>query len=525
MLKRSQSIKLFFHNLRFDCPFIIDYLFRQGWEHLESGESPRERTMDSLITTEGVFFSLTLYSKILTKKYVKITIQDSLKKIPLSVEQTAKAFHLKTLKGEIDYNKYRPIGYTMDANEQSYLNNDTAIIASALKQQFDAGLTKMTIASDAMNDYKKKFGEGARGKQNFEFYFPILSIETDEWIRSSYRGGFTYVAPRHAGVVFPKTTSYDVNSLFPSVMNFEMLPYGLPKPFDGEYEEDNIYPLYIQHIRAAFKIKPNHIPTIQGKGSSIWLGTEYITDTDFEVLDLFLTSVDLKLFFDQYDVQYIEYIKGLKFRQTDTLFKEYIAHWSHIKETSQGGERQLAKLMLNSLYGKFASRTETARKIPYLDKSTNQVKYESVEEPRRKPIYTAISSFITSYARSITVRAGQANYDRFIYADTDSIHLIGWEIPENLDIHDSDLGKWAHEGNKGRSKFLRPKTYIKEGLDGETLDITCAGLPKEARDNVSFENFVLGAVYAGKLSNTVVAGGSLLRESDFTIIDINKFRK
>jgi hypothetical protein len=40
------------------------------------------------------------------------------------------------------------------------------------------------------------------------------------------------------------------------------------------------------------------------------------------------------------------------------------------------------------------------------------------------------------YARNVTIRTTQKLYDRIIYCDTDSIHLVGTEIPET-DIHES----------------------------------------------------------------------------------------
>lgn len=52
------------------------------------------------------------------------------------------------------------------------------------------------------------------------------------------------------------------------------------------------------------------------------------------------------------------------------IFKEYIDKWITVKNeatlSGNKGQRTLAKLMLNSLYGKFATSMDLQNKIPYL---------------------------------------------------------------------------------------------------------------------------------------------------------------
>ena len=55
------------------------------------------------------------------------------------------------------------------------------------------------------------------------------------------------------------------------------------------------------------------------------------------------------------------------------MFKSYIDKWYERKKNAQleknEGQRTLAKLMLNSLYGKFATSLKAKSKIPYLENS------------------------------------------------------------------------------------------------------------------------------------------------------------
>jgi hypothetical protein len=49
------------------------------------------------------------------------------------------------------------------------------------------------------------------------------------------------------------------------------------------------------------------------------------------------------------------------------------------------------------------------------------------------------------------------------------------------------------------------------------LKITVSGMPKDCYDQVTFQNFKIGATYHGKKQPKIVKGGVILREVDFTI--------
>ena len=284
--------------------------------------------------------------------------------------------------------------------------------------------------------------------------------------------------------------------------------------FEGEPEQNQAYPLYIVRIQCMFELKPGHLPTIQLKNNRAFVETEYLTSSNGDMVQMTLTNVDLQLFLDHYNVYNLDYICGYRFKGAVGLFSEYIDHWMKIKETSTGAIRQLAKLMLNSLYGKFATNPKARKKIPVLD-SDNIVRYVLDEPELRDPVYTAMGCFITAYAREKTIRSGQKVFDRFIYADTDSLHLIGDELPEGLEIHPTHLGAWKHEGTFTDSKFLRAKTYM-ETVDGVTK-VTCAGMPDNVKEKVTYENFKPGAVFDGKLMPKRYPGGIILEKRTFTI--------
>ncbi len=504
-LKEHYNSNVYFHNLRFDGEFLISWLLKHGFKYNDDLVS---RTFNCIIAGTGQFYKMDIcfYKRGKFRKVVHI--YDSLKKLPFSVKKIAESFELPILKGEIDYKAKREVGHILTDDELKYLRNDVEIMARALNIQMAEGLTHMTIGSDALHVYKNIIGE-----KTFKSYFPILDVEVDRDIRRAYRGGYTYTNKIFQAKDVDEGLVYDVNSMYPSVMYEEPLPCGIPIYFDGEYVYDSDYPLYIQKIKADLKVKENHIPTIQCKTNLYFNSNEYIEDT-FGMLTMYVTNVDLDIIKEQYDILDIEYINGYKFRSCNGLFCDYIDKYMEMKKNNTGAKRQLAKLLLNNLYGKFASNPKTQVKKPYISES-GEVEYETITAKDKEPVYTPVGVFITSYARARIQRTAQSVYFRFCYCDTDSIHIIGKDIP-NIDIDDKELGKWALESTFVRARFLRAKTYIEEYPDG-TLNVKCAGLPDNLKELVNFDNFKVGLKLYGKMLPKRYDGGVILEETDFTI--------
>lgn len=506
---------LYFHNLKFDGEFIIHWLLSHKFQHEKDKRNNRPNTFNTLISDKGMFYSIEINwdNEISPGKNNRTKFYDSLKVLPFSVDKVAKAFDLPISKLKIDYNEYREPGHILTQQEVDYIKNDVAIIAKALHILFNQKLNKMTQGSNALADYKKVIG-----KKHFEKWFPILDYGADKQIRQSYKGGFTYLNPRFKEKDLDKGIVLDVNSLYPSVMYDCLLPYGEPVAFTGRYKKDTDYPLYTQMISCSFRIKKNHIPTIQIKNNLAFRPTEYLENSSGEEIVLTLCNPDLSLFLQHYDVFNLEWLGGWKYKASNGMFAKYIDKWYKVKEqaTLEGNAplRTLAKLMLNALYGKFGTNPNVRSKIPYLDEN-GLVKYKLGEKETRDPVYIPVATFVTSYARYKTISSAQKVYDRFIYADTDSLHLNGTDIPECLDVHQTKLGAWKHESTFEKARFLRQKTYIEQ--INEKIHITCAGMPDRCYDGVTWDNFHNGMSYTGKLRFVHVPGGIVLLDTPFTI--------
>lgn len=538
-LEKNSGSTCYFQNLKFDGEFIISELLKEGFTFVKDRKEAKDKTFTTLISNFGVFYQITIYFKKHNHKVKKVTIIDSLKIIPFPVEQIPEAFGLTEQKLEIDYMEERSKNHRLTEEEKEYISHDVIIVSKALNVLFNEGLTKMTQGSNAIEDFRKIITD-----DKFKHYFPELTFDIDEEIRKSYRGGFTYLNPIYKEKEVGEGVVLDVNSLYPSVMYSEKLPFGEPIYYEGKYKEDKVYDLYVQMISCSFKLKENKIPMIQIKNDRFhFKENEYLENSNDEIVVLTLTSIDLELFLKQYDVFNLKYIAGWKFKSISGIFTKYIDKWITRKiqatKDKNKGQRTLAKLMLNALYGKFATSLEVQNKEPYLD-NDEIVKYALGEKEKKKGLYIPVGTFITSYARRKTISTSQAikdysikkyGKDLYIYSDTDSIHtlLSIEELTKFCEIDDYKLGAWKHESSFTKARFIRQKCYIEE-IDGK-FKITCAGLPSRCYDFVTWENFKTGFKCGGKLIFKHVKGGVKLIETEFTIKDddikraVSKFRK
>lgn len=557
--KKQYNPICYFHNLKFDGEFIIYWLEKHFYKHVRNRKDAEDKTYTTLISDMGQFYEIEVYFKKKEKKVKKVTFIDSLKIIPFSVKQMSKAFGLEEEKGELDYNLPRKKGHKLTEEEINYIRRDVQIVSHCLNVVFSEGLTKMTNGANSLQDFKNIFT-----KRKFEHFFPELTKAQDKDIRQAYRGGFTYLNPLYKEKDVENVTILDVNSLYPSVMRgveqkdgtFKeyLYPWGEPIFFIGKYKKDETYPLYVQMITCSFEIKTGMIPTIQIKNNtSFFLPNEYLESSNGEIVALCLTSVDFELFLKHYNVFDLQFVSGWKFKAGKGFFNEYIDKWTKRKiqagKEGNKGQRQLSKLRLNSLYGKFATSIEAKSKIPYLGED-DIIHYFSVPE-ERKGLYLPVGIFITSYARRITIETSQKirdysinryGIDMYIYSDTDSIHtlLLPEELEQFCDIDDYKLGWWANEGFAVWGRFIRQKCYeelkYNEKENRYTLDITCAGMPKtcinfnkedkklyykdfESGTLKEFkkEDFKVGFSCGNKLTFKHVKGGVKLVETEFTI--------
>ena len=511
---------VYFHNLRFDGQFIMAYLVENNYVF---GEDYKV-----LLDDMGNWYQIELING-----DDKIKIWDSLKKYPnQTVNDIAHLYGIEGKKEKPYFDLYRPEGYIPTPEEIEYCLQDSRIVAHAIYSDIKRGHTKMTLASDAFEEVRKAVG----GYGAFKRMFPVLSEYEYEMCSASYKGGYVYVNPKFQEKQIDGCIVLDINSMFPDKMRNYPLPFGNPvnrKPRGDE--------LYICRFEAEFDLKDGYLPTVQVKNMpGIYSPTQYITHTT-EIPTLVMTSIDFKLFQEHYDINYMSEPEYLCFRSKVGVLKDYIDKYMTMKEeathTGDKAERFIAKRYMNSPYGKFGTRRDRINKIPIGLNPYGTVMYER-EKVTANTVYVPYASFVTAWARDNIIRDAQKMYDRFIYADTDSLHLEGYDIPEGLWIDDAKLGAWKIEGKFELGKYLRPKTYIhghyrqtvrgendRTGMGIESAEnsivvdeIKCAGMPDAVKDCCGWENFRIGATFdTGKLTQVRVKGGVMLEDIPFTI--------
>lgn len=166
-------------------------------------------------------------------------------------------------------------------------------------------------------------------------------------------------------------------------------------------------------------------------------------------------------------------------------FDTYIDKWYRAKQQAgrEGNSvlRQFAKLMLNNLYGKFAQGVVGHTKLFEVEDGY-VVTTDYIDE--RTGGYIPVGAYITAYARGVTIRAANKNYDSFYYSDTDSIHLS--REAQGIEVDSDKLGAWDHESTFDRARFVRQKTYIELSPTGDWT-IKAAGCPPACKTRMLYE--------------------------------------
>ena len=527
----------YYHNLKFDGSFWLDFLikklkYKQAFENTVPDGSQgvwqrnwemKNKTFKYMIAEQGQWYSITIKAN----GHV-IEIRDSLKLLPFKVSEIGKGFKTKHQKLDMEYKGYRYAGCEITDKEKEYIANDVLVVKEALEIMYEQGHSNLTIGSCCMEEFKKTHcldGE-------YEGLFPNLKDfelnkkeygyeDADAYIRKSYKGGWCYLVKGKEGIPYKEGTTADVNSLYPSMMHSmsgNVYPVGLPTFWKGDFIPteaiaNNRY--FFVRIKTRFYLKEGKLPFVQIKNSYKYKGTEALTTSDYlnpkdgkyythyrdmhgvlhdTSVVLTLTMSDYYLLKEHYNLVDCEILDGCWFHAQAGLFDEYIDKWMDIKIKSKGALRQLAKLFLNNLYGKFASSDNSSFKKAF-EREDGAIGFIGVEAHDKAVGYIPIGSAITSYARNFTIRAAQLNYhgvDKpgFIYADTDSIHCnLPPEKIVGITVHPTNFCCWKLESCWDEAIFTRQKTYIEhvthadlEPVEEPYYDVKCAGMPDTCKD-------------------------------------------
>lgn len=519
------DVTLYYHNLKFDGSFLLDYFMRRDdfsqAELLDDEENVIGLKRDKHLLDNEYTYTISSLGQWYTFAYKYkghlIQIKDSLKLIPFSLADAGKAFNTKHRKLDMEYVGYRYAGCPIYPKEKEYILNDVYVLRECLEFMFTAGHKRLTVGSCCMAEFKLTLKELMGHGDAYRRTFPDLykyeidprfgAKNADGYIRKAYKGGWTYLVPEKAQKTFYCGTTADVNSLYPSVMHSDSgnwYPIGFPNFWAGDFipEEANRFDrYYYMRIKTRFYIKDGRLPCIQIKGDKRYKGKEWLRSsdvyqdgvvTDCPRITLTVSCTDYALITEQYHLVDFEILDGCWFYAEKGIFDNYINKYKEIKMNSTGATRTLAKLFLVNLNGKLGASDDSSQKVAYLE--NDEIHFKYIEAHNKEPGYIPAGAAITSYARDFTIRAAQKNYygpDKrgFIYADTDSIHCDLYpEELKGIPTHNTEFNHWKLEGSWVMGRFIRQKCYI-EYITHENLvecipyyNVKGSGMKKRVRE-------------------------------------------
>lgn len=469
------------HNAGFDWRFLqpaVRELLSRGYYMI-----PKARM-------EGVFYELELRNDELEHE---IIFRDSMAVLPMSLKDAMNKF---SSMDKLDIGL--AAGTTFDAqNEQhrAYARRDAEGLLDVLVNYDEMVYDKFsihlrgTVAGNAYNAFLRKLPEGHVHYR--------LNAEVEKELREAYYGGI--VSLKTSGKKFPFVRTFDINSSYPNVMRRYGVPQGNPwktKEFDPDRPG-----FYYCHVKCDNQDMFHFIPNRGADEQLRWGYGECKT---------WITSEEVKAGRAHgYD---IEVIRGYVFSRIEYPFGDFVDECERLRAAYKGMPLEtVAKLMQNSLYGKFGSKVKQCEYIftaEYLDASTGfrpvldpleednlleiEVDNLYIREGERDSEYMLPhwAAWITANARLELLKIIDiCGYENFLYCDTDSVTCLpeGARRIEEAGIVGKQYGQVKDEGTSVYWESTAPKFYSSLGkLDPKTGEIVggpimkCKGIPRKA---------------------------------------------
>ena len=621
--KANIDMIVFFHNAKYDFSYINYYIQLECDGYTNGKKKTKDYSVGNFCINENNVFYSAEVGKRLRKKPdgkrgdydVSFKILDMYKIFPVKLAVIGDSIGVKKLSEIFDYDRIIPFDYIPTENDLKYFEHDIEIMCQAYAQAPKFFYGKNTIGGITKSYYKDKFvlkiskfendlfpvnAECNQYFYNKEFKdYKEYIFDNSENIKDiykylcdyAYKGGMTIANAKYVGKtvynnslpnnLIPtgnrlkiKDNIYhlDVNSLYPSCMENEVFPVGVPEIIhnngldnfeeylikqEKEHNKKVIIDVYIYEG----KVKANKMPCFligkDGRKKAKHLKYKAFYEEIEDVKEVMTLEEFEYLKNNHYNMDY-EILTGYIFKAKRGLFTEFIGELKAKKIEYNNNKflRQCYKLLMNNAYGKFGEKAEKQNLQKRLDENGDWYKHNKDDEHETGNIltettgqyfYPPIAIYVTSYARLKMMKyINKVDWKNVIYMDTDSIHLIGEKNYSKLVkagcVHDTKLGLLKLEEICYSEKVLEPKKYAYYDSDNN-FNVKCAGLPKEAQEEIkSFNQFEYGLtfvpkgqkniadiktdniIHIGKLQQKLVRGGIKLSETIFTIKepDFNK---
>jgi hypothetical protein len=444
LLKRT-TLYIVGHNMAYDYA-ILD---------LDNWLSTREFTIDQFVINQAFIISA-------HKDKTSIKIIDTMNWFKAPLKKLGEVFGLE--KGEV--HDFKNVS---DEELLPYCMNDANIVKTVFIQyidflkKHDLGNFAVTAAGQSFNAYRHRF---MRERS--------ILIHGNEKIyrleQASYRGGRTDIFKQGE---YHDIIKLDINSMYPYVMATHKYPI---RPLSKE----PITGLTVDDIKAAlaegkFVVADLdiiiHEPFLAVKRTKLLFPVGGISNA-------YMTSPEIEYLLSSPDVGEIVRVNSAMVYEQEQIFSSYVDYFYQLKSESKTPVmRELSKLFLNSLYGKFGQRQngdislDTSPENDIISQENNIGSWFVIEGEEKHKIMRIgdkfyrvepqlptpgkqsspiISSAVTSYARIYLWHLMKCcGVENVYYCDTDSIftNRQGYERLEALGYIDNKrLGKLKVEG-------------------------------------------------------------------------------
>ena len=319
----------------------------------------------------------------------------------------------------------------------------------------------------------------------------------EEYCRKSYRGGFLYSSAK-SEKKYKDVYVYDINAMYTYIMRNFPMPVGNPVEEKG-YPSKNLLKntkkgksYYFIHVKTKLKLKKDGLPCLRlgyddyqryyHERDYLTTSKRYNLDRGYgkdEQLELWLTCTDWELVKENYDLSDLEIVDHVWFITKDDLFRSYNNYFYKMKTESDGVKKQVGKNFNNFIAGNMARKITYTNAVfdfddPIVDEETGEILSDysiHFEETRGGKSYIYIGSAITSYGRRVITDLIKKNRDRWVYTDTDSVHLVGKGI-KGIKEDDKKLGAVKVEHEYEYVYYYSKKRYL--GYDKKEKKVTGA---------------------------------------------------
>lgn len=510
-----RTLYVYFHNLSYDAYFITQALMLDGTRNMDIWTDARLRRgceqpcFKTFINSKDQWSTIEWYPDGLKPRGTKndrrphVIFRDSMAHLNVKLSVLGDMVGLPKLEmAEKDYSKSRLINYSPTPEEIAYATRNVEILSKVL-DLIDWKVCSLSASSGSillktLPRYSGLSSTGLLGSPdgiNFTSWFPILGEEANRILRLGYHGGLCRVEDSKRGrLVEEPGRVYDVNSQYTSILLNESLPVGEPRFF----EPNGLPPdgLWIADILVSFSLRPDGVPCLIDERSDV--------QASGSAMRLIITSVDYDLYREMYDFHLLDVGWCFLFHGETGLFDDYVNLFRQRKEMSSldSVPRLQSKQYFNRLIGKFGCDPKPTRKSVRLDGNqwVEYVPFTPSADPVRLNTsvheYLPLAMFVNAYGRAMMARAIKAAGDRFLYSDTDSLHVLGDYPVEGLDVHDHRIGAWKLEHRFVKAFYNRPRQYGLRVLEdtGRTRDlIRLGGIPIQiltrlALDDITHSN-------------------------------------